>query len=210
MMANNYNNIAAYYDSLSRIIFQRSIIKAQAYLIEFINDNDTILIVGGGTGWILEEISKLQKKNVFVVYVEKSSKMIALSKKRKCENITTEFVNTSIEDYTTQQNFDVILTPFLFDNFIEKKIKYIFKKLDDYLKQKGFWLYADFVNEKENKKAWQQLILKTMYVFFSLTAGIETKNLVDLKPYFTEQYLLITQQFYYKGFIQAVVYRKMK
>lgn len=209
-MRNDYNGIASYYDRLNRIVFQRSIIKAQAYLIEFIKDNDKVLIVGGGTGWILEEISKLQKKNVAVVYVEKSSKMIELSKKKKFKNIKVEFINSSIEIYTTEQHFDVILTPFLFDNFIEKKIKYVFRKLDTYLKQRGFWLYADFVNDTENKKAWQQLLLKSMYVFFKLTANIETQKLVDLKRYFGEKYTMITQQFFYKRFIQAVAYRKMK
>ena len=209
-MRNDYNSIATYYDKLSRVVFQRSIIKAQAYLLEFIKDNDKVLLVGGGTGWILEEISKLQKKNVSVVYVEKSSKMMELSQKRKFKNIEVEFVHSAVETFTTQEHFDIILTPFLFDNFIEKKIKYVFKKLDAYLKQKGFWLYADFVNDQENKKAWQQVFLKTMYVFFSLTANIETQKLVDLKQYFAEKYVMITQQFYYKRFIQAVAYRKIK
>ena len=61
-MANNYNGIAKFYDALSRIVFQRSIIISAQFLIEFIADNNKVLIVGGGTGWILEEISKLHKK----------------------------------------------------------------------------------------------------------------------------------------------------
>jgi ubiquinone/menaquinone biosynthesis C-methylase UbiE len=117
-MRNDYNGIANYYDRLSRIVFQRSIIKAQAYLLEFVQDNNRILLVGGGTGWILEEISKLNKQNVSVVYVEKSAKMIELSKKRRYKNISVEFINCPVETYTTQQQFDIILTPFVFDNFI--------------------------------------------------------------------------------------------
>ena len=122
-MRNDYNSVAGYYDRLSRLVFQRSIIKAQQYLSDFISDNNKVLLVGGGTGWILDEIAKLKKKNISVVYVEKSSKMIELSKKRKHENVTVEFVNAGIESYTTGDYFDVILTPFLFDNFIEKKIQ---------------------------------------------------------------------------------------
>jgi len=209
-MHNDYNSIAGYYDRLSRLVFQRSIIKAQQYLIDFISDNNKVLLVGGGTGWVLDEISKLKRENISVVYVEKSSKMIELSKKRKHENVTVEFVNAGIESYTTGDYFDVILTPFLFDNFIEKKIQYVFKRLDALLKQRGFWLYADFVNYKEVQKAWKQYFLKTMYIFFSLTANIETKNLIDMRPYFTEKYEMITQQFYYKRFIEAIVYRKIK
>jgi len=209
-MRNDYNSIAGYYDRLSRLVFQRSIIKAQQYLIDFISDNNKVLLVGGGTGWVLDEISKLKRENISVVYVEKSSKMIELSKKRKHENVTVEFVNAGIESYTTGDYFDVILTPFLFDNFIEKKIQYVFKRLDALLKQRGFWLYADFVNYKEVQKAWKQYFLKTMYLFFSLTANIETKNLIDMRPYFIEKYEMITQQFYYKRFIEAIVYRKIK
>src|SRR4030095_11660636 len=121
-MRNDYNNIAGYYDRLSRLVFQRSIIKAHQYLIDFIADNNKILLVGGGTGWILGEIAKLKRKNISLVYVEKSSKMIELSKKRKHENLAVEFVHSGIEGYTTDEHFDVVLTPFLFDNFIEKRI----------------------------------------------------------------------------------------
>lgn len=209
-MKNDYNNIAKYYDALSRIVFQRSIIKAQQYLIDFISDNNKVLLVGGGTGWILDEIAKLKKKNISVVYVEKSSKMIELSKKRKYENLNVEFVNTGIENYKTEQQFDVILTPFLFDNFIEKRIEYVFKKLDALLSRRGFWLYADFVNDTEAKRMWKQYFLKTMYVFFSLTANIETQKLIDMKQYFKGKYEMITQQFYYKHFIQSIAYRKVK
>lgn len=209
-MRNDYNSIAGYYDRLSRLVFQRSIIRAQQYLIDFISDNNKVLVVGGGTGWVLDEISKLNRKHVSVVYVEKSSKMIELSSKRKHENVTVEFVHSGIESYKTDEHFDVILTPFLFDNFIEKRIQYVFTRLDALLNQRGFWLYADFVNYKEVEKAWKQYFLKTMYVFFSLAANIETKKLIDMRPYFAEKYKMITQQFYYRRFIESIVYRKIK
>ena len=209
-MRNDYNSVAGYYDRLSRLVFQRSIIRAQQYLIDFISDNNKVLVVGGGTGWVLDEISKLNRKNVSVEYVEKSSKMIELSRKRKHENVAVEFVHAGIESYKTDEHFDVILTPFLFDNFIEKRIQYVFQRLDALLKQKGFWLYADFVNYKEVKRAWKQYFLKTMYVFFSLTANIETKTLIDMRPYFTGKYEMVTQQFYYRRFIESIVYRKIK
>ena len=35
-----------------------------------------------------------------------------------------------LKAYKTDENFDVIITPFLFDNFIEKRIEFVFKKLD--------------------------------------------------------------------------------
>jgi ubiquinone/menaquinone biosynthesis C-methylase UbiE len=207
-MANDYNRIAGFYDKLSRVVYQRSIINAQVFLIQLINNNDKILLVGGGTGWVLEEISKLQKQNIHVVYIEKSSAMIKLAQKRKFENLTVEFIESAIEDYNTTAQFDVVFTAFLFDNFLKDKIDLVFLKLDRWLKQKGFWLYADFVNDTINKKTWQQLLLKTMYLFFKLTAKIETQELIDMRPYFERNYTMITQQFYYNKFIQAIAYRK--
>jgi ubiquinone/menaquinone biosynthesis C-methylase UbiE len=207
-VSNNYNSIAKFYDGLSRIMYQKSIVNAQVFLIQLIKDNDNILIVGGGTGWILKEISKLQRQNLSVVYVEKSSAMITLAKKKNVLNVKTTFIQDAIEEYNTGEKFDVIITAFLFDNFKEDKIKLVFAKLDDYLKSKGIWLYADFVNDQSNKKIWQQFLLKTMYTFFRITTGIETQELIDMRSYFDVKYQLITEQFYYSHFIQAKAYRK--
>jgi ubiquinone/menaquinone biosynthesis C-methylase UbiE len=207
-MSNDYNSIAKIYDGLSRIIYQNSIVKAQVFLIQFIKDNDRILIIGGGTGWILEEINKLQRQNLSVVYVEKSSAMISRAKKRNPSTLKTTFIENAIEEYTTDEKFDIIITAFLFDNFKKEKIEIVFAKLDGCLKQQGIWLYADFVNDPSNKKIWQQLLLRSMYIFFRITAGIETQELIDMQPYFAGNYELMAKEFYYSGFIQAKAYRK--
>jgi ubiquinone/menaquinone biosynthesis C-methylase UbiE len=207
-MSNDYNNIAKIYDRLSRVIYQKSIVKAQVFLIQLIKDNDNILIVGGGTGWILEEIAKLQRQNLSVLYVEKSSSMISLAKKRNVLGLKTTFIQNAVEAYNTSEKFDVITTAFLFDNFKKEKIEFVFSKLNDYLRNQGIWLYADFINDQSNKKIWQQFLLKSMYLFFKVTAGIETQKLIDMQPYFAANYELITEQFYYNRFIQAKAYRK--
>ena len=150
----------------------------------------------------------MQKKNVSVVYVEKSEAMIDLAKKRTAPNIKTTFILQPVEYYLSSERFDVIITPFLFDNFKKNKINILFTKLDVFLKPRGIWLYADFVNDGTQKKLWQRLLLKTMYKFFRLTADIETQQLVDMKPYFKKKYQLLTEQLYYKKFIQALAYRK--
>lgn len=208
-MPNNYNGIAKFYDVLSRIVFGRSIIKAQQYLIQLISENNKVLIVGGGTGWILEEISKLHKKNITIVYVEKSAAMIALAKKRNYKNISLTFIEAAIESCNLTKQFDVILTAFFFDNFKNDKILFVFKKLDAALKQNGIWLYADFVNDKSNKKLWQQFLLKTMYLFFRLTTNIETEQLIDMRSCFEKKYQQFFSKRFYRNFIQAIVYKKV-
>ncbi|MEP6684071.1 MAG: class I SAM-dependent methyltransferase [Parafilimonas sp.] len=208
-MANNYNGIARFYDVISRIVYQNAIVKAQVFLIQFIKANDKVLIVGGGTGWILEEISKLNQLNISIVYVEKSSAMIALAKSKKYKNIKVDFIEKGIEEYISALQFDIIITPFLFDNFLKNKIDFVFQKLNTLINLKGIWLYADFVNDRTNKKLWQRFLLKTMYLFFRVTANIETQELINMQPYFEKDYALLSQQYFYKGFIQAIAFKKI-
>jgi ubiquinone/menaquinone biosynthesis C-methylase UbiE len=57
-MLNNYDRIARIYDKLSRMVFGKSIVRAQQSILPFITTPARMLIVGGGTGWILEEIAR--------------------------------------------------------------------------------------------------------------------------------------------------------
>ena len=99
-------------------------------------------------------------------------------------NNKVEFINKGIEEFSTEKKFDVIFTAFLFDNFLPEKIEFVFSKLNQFLKQNGLWLYADFMNDKNNSKWWQKFLLKTMYLFFKITCNIETQQLINMNTYF--------------------------
>ena len=115
-MAANYNNAAWFYDRLSRVVYGKSLIEAQVYLLQHIQPNSTILIVGGGTGWILEKIAQIHPSGLEVTYVEVSDQMMALSQKRNVGNNEVIYINDAIENVNRVPDFDVIITPFLFDN----------------------------------------------------------------------------------------------
>ncbi len=86
-MPTNYNKIAKYYDLISRLVYGKAIIKAQVSLLKFIPANSSVLIIGGGTGWVLEELAKIHQEGLTIIYVENSSKMIALAQKEIVERI---------------------------------------------------------------------------------------------------------------------------
>ena len=207
-MGNNYNSIANIYDVLSRVVFGKSIMKAQIFLLKYIPENSKVLIVGGGTGWILSELSKMYEKGIEITYVEKSAKMIALSKQKNIQHNSVEFINAGIEEFLTGKKFDVIFTAFLFDNFLPEKIEFVFSKLNQLLKPNGLWLYADFMNDKMNSKWWQKFLLKTMYLFFKITCHIETQQLINMSAYFSDGYNKLSEKYYYSNFIKSVVYKK--
>ena len=208
-MNNNYDKIANYYDTLSRLVFFKSQVNAQINQLRYVPENSSVLVVGGGTGWILEELTKVRSEGLKIVYVEISAKMIALSKKRNYGNNETEFVNQRIEAFVPDKLFDVILTPFLFDNFSEERGGKVFGQLDSYLKANGWWLIVDFSLNKTNGKWWKWLLLKSMYRFFKLLRIVEATNLVDMHPYFLKSnYQIVEERLYYGSFIKATVFKK--
>lgn len=207
-MVNHYDKIAKHYDFLSRLVFFKSQVNAQINQLKYIPKNSQILIVGGGTGWILEKITKIHPSGLHIVYVEASAKMTALSKQKNSGSNTVDFFTLGIEDFTTQSTFDIILTPFLFDNFSVDDAKSAFNKLHSLLKNNGLWFFTDF-NVQGKSSWWKLIFINFMYQFFTLFKIIDTRNLVNMTAYFEERnYTIIDSKLYYGTFIEAIVYRK--
>ena len=209
ILDNNYDKIANNYDRLSRLVFGKSQVNAQINQLKYIPQNSKILIVGGGTGWILEEISKIYPSGLQITYVEISAKMIALSQARKIHGNSVDFVNIPVESFKTSQAFDVLLTPFLFDNFDSEKAVIVFEKLERVLRIQGFWFLVDFSLEEKHGRWWKQIMLKSMYLFFKLIKIVEAGSLMDMKPLFLKaSYQILEERFYYGRFIKATVFKK--
>lgn len=210
-MPNNYDAAAWFYDGLAQVVFGKALIRAQRFLVRHISAETKVLVVGGGTGWILEEIAAVQPTCLKITYVEISVKMLRLSKQRNCGQNEVKFIHAAIEDYEINQPFDVILTPFLFDNFSEKRIRSVFQQLHQSLKPDGLWLLCDFQVEKNYAGIWQKIILQTMYWFFGWLCSVETKKLIGMDAFFkAENYTLLSKKTFYRGFIISQVYRNTK
>lgn len=207
-MATNYDKIATRYDLIRKIVLGNAIVEAQVGLLKYVPANSRVLIVGGGTGWILEEIVKIHSSGLIIDYVESSAKMIQLSKKRNCYLNEVNFIHQPVEEFIAATNYDAIITPFLFDNFQKEKIAIIFARLHSYLKNTGVWLYADFVYDESKGRLWQKVLLKIMYLFFRITCKIETQELINMESFFAPLYSKAFEQFCYHDFIVSVVYQQ--
>lgn len=205
---NNYDNIAFGYDRLGRLVFGNHIKQSQVCLLPFISPGNTILIVGGGTGWILEEISRIYPSGLHIVYIEASAKMMKLAATKNTGGNTVDFLNTCIEQYQSAATFDIIITAFLFDNFTEATASAIFKQLHALLNEKGKWLFADFVLNRQSSY-FHKLLLKTMYRFFKLVSNVQAEHLADISPLFLQNnYEEIFSRYFYDQFIKSVCWVK--
>ncbi|RYZ97923.1 MAG: class I SAM-dependent methyltransferase, partial [Sphingobacteriaceae bacterium] len=143
-MPANYNKTVWFYDGLSRFVYGDSLRQAQAYLLKHILPKSKILIIGGGTGQILEDTTHKYLAGLTIVYVELSANMIAQSRKRNMGVNKVEFINTAIEEFDKPGYFDTIITPFLFDNYTDEGLKSTFPHINKQLKPGGVWLNTDF------------------------------------------------------------------
>ncbi|WP_114941017.1 class I SAM-dependent methyltransferase [Mucilaginibacter endophyticus] len=206
-MAANYNNSAWFYDRLSRLVYGKALINAQVYLLGFIPTASKILIAGGGTGWILEELSKIHPSGLDITYVEISANMTALSQKRQTGQNKVIFVNDAVENVKLAADFDVVITPFLFDNFVDETVDSVFNHLHNLLKPGGLWLNADF---QLTGRWWQNVMLQSMFIFFRLLCGIEASRLPAIEKRFDAAgYNVIEDKTFFGDFIVARVYRKL-
>ena len=209
MELNNYDRSASFYDFLSRLVFFKAQVHAQIEQLRFIPPSSKVLIVGGGTGWILDELSKIYPNGLTITYVEISGKMVEKARKRNMGQNQVSFIQSGIESFAVTESFDVIQTAFLFDNFSIPRIREVYDKLDSLLHPGGLWLFTDFHYKPENSPFWQGIILKAMYLFFGAIAHVEAKNLTSMVPYFAAaRYQIKVQKAFYRNFIQAIVFQK--
>ena len=205
-MAANYNNAAWFYDSLSRVVYGKALVEAQVYLLQYVQPGSSILIIGGGTGWILEEIARIHPTGLQITYVEASAQMMAISRKRNAGTNPVNYINDAIENVNGLPNFDAIITPFLFDNFTPKKLEAVFTHIHPLLKNNGLWLNADF---QLTGKWWQNILLKSMLLFFKLLCGVESTKLPDFEKLFMQYgYQVVYSKTFFGEFVVSKAYRK--
>ncbi len=205
-MGGGYSNVAPFYDKLSQLIYGKALIRSQVYLLPFIPANAHVLIVGGGTGWILEEISKIHPQGLTITYVEVAGKMLNLSCERDIAKNNVTFINNTVEDVKDLSAVDVIITSFLFDNFLPATVTRVFEHLHQLLKPGGIWLNTDF---QLTGKWWQNMLLKSMLLFFRMLCGIESKQLPDMTMHFNHyNYTILSQKTFFGEFIKATAYQK--
>ncbi len=209
MIKRSYDVVANVYDSLAKIFIGNSLRESQKYFLKKIPANAAVLIAGGGTGWILEEITTVHPQGLCIDYVDISAKMITKARNRFADNNEVHFVQQSILDFTNDTKYDVIITPFFLDNFSMKTLGKVFAFLDQKLKPDGLWIHTDF---QEDKKVfnWKKIMLWIMYAFFRIACNIEARRLPDVAVCFKENnYFLTESKTFLHRFIITSLYKKV-
>lgn len=207
---NGFDRIAPLYDLLAKWIFGESIVAAQKEFLPAIRPNAKVLIIGGGSGRVLEELIKIQP-SIRVIYVEASFKMLELARKRLISfpNVQVEFIHGTETYLAGQGLFDVIITQFFLDLFKENRLKEVFGILDQQLISGGKWIFADFDWQSARHPRFAKWFIRLMYLFFQIVCGISGRRLPDFSPLFENaNYELLEEQKYWGKMIVSRLYQK--
>ncbi|MBS1488014.1 MAG: class I SAM-dependent methyltransferase [Bacteroidetes bacterium] len=203
MKPNDFDRVAFIYDRLVRLVFGKTIVRAQLYFLHLIPEEANVLILGGGTGWLLKELI-LAKPQATVWYIDASAKMIARAKEKteNCQQIY--FIQGTENDIPAAIQFNAVITHFYLDLFSEETLPPVILKIKNHLSANAIWLATDFV-----KKAWwHKVLLKMMHLFFRFTSNLQTTMLPDwsemLQKHGGKKY---GSNFFYGRFIEAAWYR---
>ena len=186
----DFDPIAPVYDKLARGFFGSSIQKIQTDLLPLIPADSEVLIVGGGSGWIVPHILEISRVRR-LVFLEASQKMLEMAHERLYSENNAKEATCQIEwvfskhlDLQKSDRFQVIITPFFLDLFSSQDLREVMRILDTHLHNEGIWIYADFALPKAFWRPLAWVILRAMYVFFYLACGLRTQFLPGITRQF--------------------------
>ncbi|AKQ44681.1 hypothetical protein TH63_02035 [Rufibacter radiotolerans] len=208
----SFDFIAPVYDALAGVVFKDSQKKAQCRFLSKIPDGATVLVLGGGTGWLLPELFKKSNPKQ-VLYLEASNAMLEKARRRVRglpESSRIEFRLGTELALLPQEKFHVIITPFVLDLFTEQEVTAMVQRLSQALMPQGQWLHTDFfLSPNLFQKAWQKPLLWAMYRFFRLVSGISGTGLSPMEEIFRQAgFVPLRQAFFFHCFIKAQLWQK--
>lgn len=198
----NFNFIAPYYDRIARIVFGQSIVESQINHFGLIRPGAKVLVIGGGTGWILKHLPADCEK---VVFVEPSREMIGRAA-RESVRFPLYLLKDYYENITINEKYDAIIANYFFDMFSKNDLDQIADKMKRSLSESGLLFATDFTNMVG---FWHRSMLIIMYTFFWMVAGIPNRKLCNWQQILMSNGLRIVHSSrFYGGFIISTVYRK--
>jgi SAM-dependent methyltransferase len=200
-----FNLIAPVYDKLSSLVFGNSMRSAQTLFLGDVPEWSNVLILGGGTGWLLADLLQTNK-SCKVWYIEASSKMLALSQEIVAgEAHRVVFVHGTEVDIPEGVIFDAVISHCYLDLFSADRCRQVVQRIKSAMHAEGVWLVTDFLNTTW----WQSALLKLMYAFFRTVSGIYTNVLPPWKESLLDDgFCLIKSKLFFGKFIFSGLFKK--
>jgi tRNA (cmo5U34)-methyltransferase len=200
-LSRGYSLLAPFYDVLAKIVIGKSIQESQRNFIPYLATRKKLLLLGGGTGWILPAIEKVNRQ-LEIHYIDASPGMITRARRNTASPYIRWICGTEAD--IPDQDYDCVMTNFYLDHFESVELKKLAKDLASRIVPGTCWLVTDFTPNT----TWQRCQIRMMYTFFWMITGLRTTRLPAWKNILHESGgRLMDEKKWRDGFVTACVYR---
>ncbi|UXP33774.1 class I SAM-dependent methyltransferase [Reichenbachiella agarivorans] len=201
----NFNSIVSFYDTLARLVFADRINYAKRSFIGEILPWSRVLILGGGTGRILEYLAETDSE-LEITYVELSDQMMRSARQRKLGNHRVDFVLEDYFKFQTEELYDVVICDFFLDLFEDEMLNNVIQRIRQHLTPQGKLVVSDF--QIVDESIWQRMLSALMHWYFRFLAQLDSRRLLDIDLKLTLSGFVREQKMtFYRGFIFSALYR---
>ncbi|WP_187696457.1 methyltransferase domain-containing protein [Xanthovirga aplysinae] len=211
-LTGSFDAVSSFYDPLSRLVFGKALIRSQTCFLNLVPQYAHVLIIGGGTGWIIEELLS-KKPSVFITYVEASVKMLEKSKERFSNSPFKDQITFILGTHLTireEEKYQVVITNFFLDLFQQATLPSIMNPIYKALDKDGLWFFSDFsLRSKRTYSFLHKILVRIMYLFFGAFCKIEGNQLPNFDKAFQDFDLKeVAGLYFYTDLVQAKVFIK--
>ena len=204
-----FDKVAWLYDALAALVFGSAQQAAQRAALRGLPAGAShILILGGGTGWVLGEVLR-RVPAATVLYLEASPKMLARARARLARELPqavkqVEFRHGTQAALRPGEQFGAIITFFVLDCIPLADLGTALAQLRATQRPGAPWLVADFCPAR---RGWRYWLLRLMYTFFRLTTGLRAQEMPDLRTALGRAGLMAGKpQLFFGGAIEALIF----
>lgn len=177
--------------------------RSQRHFLKRLPPARSVLVLGGGSGWILEDIAR-DIRPTTICYVEASAWMLQKARGRQVASQVT-YIHGTENEVPAYHQFDLVITNFFLDMFDENGVRCMAERVHDHLATNGIWMVTDFTC----RNTFHRALLFIMYRFFSITTGLQQRSLPAWYNIVSGSGFRCTgEALFFAGFIRACIFKR--
>ena len=191
-----YDRLAKIYRGLEICLFGNALLRARLALLEQLPRVGRALVLGDGTGRLLEELC-ITQPDCRITSVDQSRQMLN-QQRRRVERIgaidRVDLIQADVRSYDVPENhFDLVVAAFFLDCFSDDELAENVPRFVAGLRDDGTFYFVDFVWPSSTWRRRQATAYQwLMHRFFRWQTGLPNRRLVDLETVLATQNLVLT------------------
>ena len=177
----NCDRIAPWYRWFEYIGFGRELERRRFAFLPEVSNARRILVLGDGDGRFLKRLVECAR-GAQVDYLDSSAAMLQRAQRNAGDRATYLHADALVAELPAG-TYDLIVTHFFLDCFDRPDAERLVARIVRSARPESRWLISEFRQQANGWQAvWGWIWLRTLYLFFGVTTGLKTRQLVDHHP----------------------------